>query len=202
VTTPISDRRAHVLGVAAKLFAERGFHGASMRDIANACGVRASSLYNHASDKNDLLVALVTRYLDAADRALARAARTPGDGATRLAAMTRASLRVARGHAEEFLTLSNSWTHIRRTPELAGLVARSEADRETWAKVLAAGAADGSLRADLPADTVLRIIFSVIHGSLDNRYDAVAPPPDETGAETAIALLLDGLRPRPDSAGR
>jgi AcrR family transcriptional regulator len=198
VSTSISDRRERVLGVAAALFAERGFHGTSVRDIAVACGVRPSSLYNHVADKNDMLVELVTRYFDALDVALARAAGAPGDGASRLAAMIRASLGVAREFPYEFLTLSNSWTYIRRTPELGVLVRRRDADRELWARVLAAGGADGTLRPGLDPDAALRIVFSAIHGSLDSRFDGVAPPPDDpVGADTAVTLLLDGLRARP-----
>ncbi|MCF2531811.1 hypothetical protein LZ495_31975 [Yinghuangia sp. KLBMP8922] len=113
--------------------------------------------------------------------------------------MIRASLAAARAHPDEFLTLSNSWTHIRRAPELAGIVVRRDAGRALWADALAAGVADGSLRAGLDPGEVLRIIFSALHGSLDHRFDvpeAAAAPAGS--ADTLVALLLDGLRPRPE----
>ncbi|MHB8670955.1 MAG: TetR family transcriptional regulator [Acidimicrobiales bacterium] len=45
--------------VALALFAERGYHGVSMRDLATAIGVKPSSLYAHVSSKEHLLRDLV-----------------------------------------------------------------------------------------------------------------------------------------------
>ena len=41
------------------LFADRGYHGTSMKDIAEAVGMRAPSLYNHVGAKQELLVEIV-----------------------------------------------------------------------------------------------------------------------------------------------
>ena len=49
--------RDRIAAVAAPLFADRGFAGVSMRDIAQAVGVKAASLYNHYSDKDALYAA-------------------------------------------------------------------------------------------------------------------------------------------------
>lgn len=49
--------RDRIAAVAAPLFADRGFAGVSMRDIAEAVGVKAASLYNHYSDKDALYAA-------------------------------------------------------------------------------------------------------------------------------------------------
>ena len=41
------------------LFGERGFHGVSVREIAQAAGIRASSLYSHIESKEQLLLELM-----------------------------------------------------------------------------------------------------------------------------------------------
>jgi AcrR family transcriptional regulator len=41
------------------LFGERGFHGVSVRDIAHATGIRASSVYTHLESKEQLLYQLM-----------------------------------------------------------------------------------------------------------------------------------------------
>ncbi|WP_028921511.1 TetR/AcrR family transcriptional regulator [Pseudonocardia acaciae] len=46
---------------ALEAFAERGFHGASMRDIASRSGMALGNLYNHTSSKAELLVQLLKR---------------------------------------------------------------------------------------------------------------------------------------------
>jgi AcrR family transcriptional regulator len=50
--------RARVLDVALNAFAERGFHGASTRDIADAAGMSPGVVYAHFHSKEDLLYRL------------------------------------------------------------------------------------------------------------------------------------------------
>jgi AcrR family transcriptional regulator len=60
-----------VLNAACELFAEHGYQATSMRDIANAVGVRAPSLYNHVSGKQDILYKIMETAMDRAIDALA-----------------------------------------------------------------------------------------------------------------------------------
>jgi AcrR family transcriptional regulator len=48
-----------ILRAAAVLIAERGYHGASMRDLARAVGLQMASLYHHFGSKQELLVAIM-----------------------------------------------------------------------------------------------------------------------------------------------
>ena len=51
----MSTRRSQLTREAARLFAEKGYHGTSMGDLAEAMGVHKGSLYAHISSKQDLL---------------------------------------------------------------------------------------------------------------------------------------------------
>jgi AcrR family transcriptional regulator len=62
--------RGTVLDAACLLFAERGYHGTSMKDIAEKLGVRAPSLYNHVASKQDMLFAIMDKAMDRALAAL------------------------------------------------------------------------------------------------------------------------------------
>ena len=53
-----------VLDAALTLFAERGYHGTAVSQIAASLGIRTSSLYNHMRSKQDLLEAIVGRTVD------------------------------------------------------------------------------------------------------------------------------------------
>jgi AcrR family transcriptional regulator len=50
---------ARVLDHALTLFAERGYHGTALSEIAGALGVRTPSLYNHMRSKHELLEAII-----------------------------------------------------------------------------------------------------------------------------------------------
>jgi AcrR family transcriptional regulator len=45
-----------------KIFTRQGYHGTSMREIAQASGYSIGNLYNHFPNKEDLFVALVRKY--------------------------------------------------------------------------------------------------------------------------------------------
>src|SRR6266567_8191966 len=51
----MSDRRGELTRTAARLFAERGYHGTSLADLAEALGIQKASLYHHIASKEDLL---------------------------------------------------------------------------------------------------------------------------------------------------
>src|SRR3954470_10761212 len=51
----MSSRRSELTRQAARLFAEKGYHGTSIGDLAQAMGVQKGSLYAHIESKADLL---------------------------------------------------------------------------------------------------------------------------------------------------
>jgi AcrR family transcriptional regulator len=51
-------RREQIIAVAARIFKDNGYAGASMRTIADAVGIEASSLYNHIHSKQDILATI------------------------------------------------------------------------------------------------------------------------------------------------
>ena len=56
---PAARRRRQLLDVALRVFAERGFHAASMNDIAIAAGVTKPVLYQHFTSKRELFAELL-----------------------------------------------------------------------------------------------------------------------------------------------
>jgi AcrR family transcriptional regulator len=54
-------RRAQIVDEAYRVFATRGYHGSSLREIAAAAGIGLSSLQHHFADKEELLLAVLAR---------------------------------------------------------------------------------------------------------------------------------------------
>lgn len=56
--------RDEILEAAAQIFREKGYHAASMQDIAEAVNLQKASLYHHVNSKQEILLALLDRALD------------------------------------------------------------------------------------------------------------------------------------------
>jgi len=59
---PRGDNRAPILKAAAKLFRRQGFHGTSIREIAEEAGVSIGNIYNHFPTKERLFATLMREY--------------------------------------------------------------------------------------------------------------------------------------------
>jgi AcrR family transcriptional regulator len=55
--------RDDILEAAAQVFRQKGFHGASMSDIADAVSLQKASLYHHVSSKQEILVDILNQAL-------------------------------------------------------------------------------------------------------------------------------------------
>ena len=54
--------RNEIIAAAHALFAEQGYHGTSMRQIAEGAGVTLGGIYNHFSGKEDIFKSLIIEY--------------------------------------------------------------------------------------------------------------------------------------------
>lgn len=61
------EKAEQIKDTVARLFAEKGYHGTSMRDVGNEIGMSQSSMYNYFKSKEDILFHLMN---DAMDEAL------------------------------------------------------------------------------------------------------------------------------------
>ena len=57
----VEARRNQILDAAAKIFAEKGFHRATTKEIAQAAGVSEGTIYNYFANKGDLVIGIITR---------------------------------------------------------------------------------------------------------------------------------------------
>jgi len=70
------NRKDAILDEATRLFAERGYEGTSMADLAERVGLRKASLFHHFASKDQLRRAVLERLVQRVTAALAKAAET------------------------------------------------------------------------------------------------------------------------------
>ncbi len=83
----LRPRREEILDEATRLFAERGYEGTSMADLAEQVGLRKASLFHHFASKDVLYAAVLGRLIEDVGGAIAKSAALPGGFAERLDAL-------------------------------------------------------------------------------------------------------------------
>lgn len=89
VTPAPGARKAEILDVATALFAERGYEGASMNDVAERVGIRKASLFYHFATKDALYEAVLDRLVASLQAPLEAIYAGSGTFAERLDELTR-----------------------------------------------------------------------------------------------------------------
>src|SRR3954470_14863243 len=107
----MSARRSELTRAAARLFAEKGYHGTSVGDLADAMGVQKGSLYHHIESKADLLWEVAREGAAAFHAALdAVPERVPTTEKIRLA--LRGHLAVVAGQLDLATVFVKEWTAL------------------------------------------------------------------------------------------
>ena len=121
--SPDYDRRREaILAAAAQLYARHGFSGASVADLAKACGASKSLIYHYFQSKDDILYAAMAAHLDALVEA-AEATAGAGGAKARLRALTRAFMRLYAGARDSHKVLLNELGNL-PGPRRAEVVAK------------------------------------------------------------------------------
>jgi TetR/AcrR family transcriptional regulator len=82
-------QREMILANAAQLFAQRGYAGTSMNEVAAACGVSKATLYHYVRDKHDLAVRIAEEHVLRLEAVVAEVLREHAEPADRLRELIR-----------------------------------------------------------------------------------------------------------------
>jgi AcrR family transcriptional regulator len=176
-----------VLRRAVEVFNRQGYDGTSMGDLARELGVGKSALYHHVPGKEALLSQALDEALDGLTAVLDRPVGTTAYDRLRVA--VRDSVRVLVEHLPAVTLLLR--VRGNSEVEVAALRRRREID-DRLAALVAAAAAEGSLRADLPPDLVSRLLFGMVN-SLVEWYRPGGPVDADTLADALATLAFEGL---------
>jgi TetR/AcrR family transcriptional regulator, cholesterol catabolism regulator len=185
----VSARRTELTREAARLFAERGYHGTSVGDLAAALGVQKGSLYAHMTSKQDLLYEAMRAGADSFHLALdAVPERAPAAEKIRLA--MRAHLRVVADQLDVATVFVREWRYLEgeRRDEILAERRRYE---ERFRAFFREGRELGELRTDLDDTAAALLVLSALNWA----YTWLEPGRDtDELADRFASLLLDGVR--------
>ena len=132
------ERRAAILAAAMDVFGTRGYHGASIDDIAQAAGISKALIYEHFASKKDLHASLLDEYAGELFLRLDANAAAGTTGAERLRGGLDAFFGFVEEHREAFRVLLRDVAD----PEIAQSLAAVQASAVTVVAALMTAAAD------------------------------------------------------------
>lgn len=158
---PQSARRNEsvILNAALQAFSEKGFNGASMRDIARTAGTSLSNLYNYFPAKADLLAEVLQRSNDELlHRTSAAVAAAPPDSpAAAMAAAIRAYVGFVVDHKDAALVAISEFRYLENT-QRARVVDARDSTQAIFEKLVVDGTASGMFRTPHPEDAARNIV--------------------------------------------
>jgi AcrR family transcriptional regulator len=156
------NSRSDVVAAAGRLFAERGYHGTSMRDLGRELGLLGSSLYAHVESKQDLLVEVVEEgarlFQDSAEDALARG----GTAAERLRRLVAGHVAVVLDNSDVVRTFLNE-ARVLDEVHRARVIAARDAYESAFRAVVADGVEDGTFGAGTDPKMASIFILSILN---------------------------------------
>ena len=185
----MATRREELTREAARLFAERGFHGTSMDALAQALGVQKGSLYSLTGSKQQLLFETMRSGANAFHAAL-DAVSDSAPAIERIREALRGHLRVVAEQLDVATVFTREWRYLEGEyrDEIVGERRRYE---ERWRGLFRDGVESGDLRTDLDVGATTLLVLSAANWA----YTWLEPGRDTDAlADRFTAILVDGIR--------
>jgi AcrR family transcriptional regulator len=182
-------RKEELTREAARLFAERGFHGTSMGDLAEALGVQKGSLYSLTGSKQELLFETMREGANAFHAAL-DAVPEDAPAAERVRLALRGHLRVVAEQLDVATVFTREWRYLEAAYREKILAERRRYE-ERWRSLFREGVESGDLRTDLDVGAAALLVLSAANWA----YTWLTPGRDtDELADRFTAILVDGIR--------
>jgi AcrR family transcriptional regulator len=180
--------REELVDAATRVFAARGFHGASVSDVAAAAGYTTGAVYSNFGGKEELFLAAFEREVARHVREVTEAVAAAGDDP---AARTRAAAEQWTGWLarapDRFPLFVEYWAwSVRDGERREAFAARFAAFRETTARMLEQVAPPG-----MPVERLAVIANALTYGMAFQRLAEPEQVPDDLFAE-ALGLVFAG----------
>jgi AcrR family transcriptional regulator len=189
-----------IVSAAAKVFRTKGYHAATVRDIAEEVGILKGSLYHHFESKEALLYLVVKEPIAQLYRTIAEIAAAKAPASEKLRRAISAHLEAFDRHYPHlFVYLREREAVKRRFREKIGFSPK-EYER-CWQQILREGIESGEFRPDLDIQVASYGLLGMLNW-LYKWYDPKGRLSVQEVAEQFTALALAGLAADPPRAAR
>jgi len=180
-----------IIEKASRLFREKGFGAASMRDLAEKVGVEAASLYNHIQSKSEILQTICFEVANKFMSNLEKVEASPQPTLEKMEAIIRLHIRMMLDQYEFVYISDHEWRHLSE-PYLSNFLNQRRSYRKRLGNIIEEGIAKGEMKNIDPYTAVL-IILSAISG-IDSWQRSRKSTSAEDLESNMVKYLIEGLK--------
>jgi AcrR family transcriptional regulator len=183
-----------IMDAAEEVFIEKGYHDASMDEIAARAGVAKGTLYQHFPGKEDLVFALIERALELFAQAVEQAAASDMTARAKLERILRYVYQDLRSVRALLHILSQSVElRFNMQKKKVWLHRRLESSKEQLRKIIEDGKAEGTFTPTLSTGLMLNAFFNMLMLNRQERFTVGEQLSTEELVTQACHLLFEGF---------
>ncbi|HEV3413068.1 MAG TPA: TetR/AcrR family transcriptional regulator [Puia sp.] len=186
-----STKKDVIIEKASKLFREKGFGAASMRDLAEHVGVEAASLYNHIQSKAEILQAICFKIANEFMSNLEVVEASHHPTLKKMETIIRLHIRMMLDQYEYVYIADHEWRHLPE-PYLSNFLNQRRNYRKRLGDLIEDGISKGELKAIEPYTAVL-VILSAVSG-IDSWQRSRKTTSAEALETNMVKFLIEGLK--------
>lgn len=152
-------RKKEIISKAAKLFKKRGYSAVTMRDIAEALDIKAASLYNHITSKQEILSTIVIEVAENFTKGMEQIKNEPLSTQEKLKKIIELHIDLTVKSPEAIACVNNDWMHLEEN--LTYFLKMREDYEENLRTILKEGVAQGKI-ADRNIEIMLFSLLSTL----------------------------------------
>lgn len=105
-------RKDEIIRTAAKLFKEKGYSAVTMRDLASEMGMKAASLYNHISSKQEILKEIIISLAEEFTNGMKNIKHSNLTNIEKLQKIVALHVNITSKNTYKMASLNNDWMHL------------------------------------------------------------------------------------------
>ncbi|MEP7318517.1 MAG: TetR/AcrR family transcriptional regulator [Panacibacter sp.] len=185
------SRKEVILKASAKLFREKGFKAASMRDLAVKVGVEAASLYNHIRSKAELLHDICFNVANVFFEHINAVESLDTTPINKLETLLRFHIRQMIENFEEVYVSDREWRYL-ADPYLSNFQNQRRNYRKRFASIIQEGIEQGQIN-KIDASTAVLVLLHAISG-IDSWHRSTHKVSGEELEENIVTIFIEGLK--------
>lgn len=180
-----------IVEAATRLFREKGFKAASMRDLAEAVGVEAASLYNHIQSKEELLQEICFKVANEFNHHLDTIDSSNVSSIDKVQAILRFHIRQMIERYELVIVADRDWKHL-SDPYLSNYHNQRRSYRKRLAGLIEKGIEKGEIK-PVDAPTVVLIMLHAVNG-IESWHRSKEKISAKQLEENMVLIMIEGLK--------